>query len=77
MAARTLAQVDIEIAEVATAITGILTGAQASRAADGRMLTRADLASLIQLKKNLIDERDALDNKTTRVRSGSVLLGEV
>jgi len=77
MAARTLAQIDIEIAEVATAITGILTGAQSTRAADGRTLTRADLEPLRQLKADLIAERDAVERRTRRETDGSVLVGEV
>jgi hypothetical protein len=75
--ARTLAQIDIEITEVATAITGILTGAQATRAADGRSLNRADLESLRQLKKDLLEERKEIERRTRREADGSVLVGEV
>lgn len=75
--ARTLAQIDSEIAEVATAITGILTGAQSTRAADGRMLTRGDLESLRMLKHDLLEERKEIERRTRREADGSVLVGEV
>ncbi len=77
MAARTLAQIDTEIAEVATAITAILTGAQATRAADGRSLNRPDLETLRQLKADLIAERSAVERRTRRETDGSALVGEV
>jgi hypothetical protein len=75
--ARTLAQIDIEITEAATAITGILTHAQSTRAPDGRMMTRADLEPLRQLKKDLLEERKEIERRTRREADGSVLVGEV
>ena len=75
--ARTLAQIDIELTEVSTAITGILTGAQVSRAADGRQWTNADLESLRGLKKDLIEEREHVERRTRIARDGSVMVGEV
>lgn len=75
--ARTVAQIDIELVEVATAITAILTGAQSTRAADGRMLTRADLGALTEYKAALIEERDKLERRTRRELDGSVLVGDI
>jgi hypothetical protein len=77
MAARTLAQIDTELTAVSTAITGILTGAQSTRAADGRMLTHADLAALTGHRKALLDERSDLERRTRREADGSILVGEV
>lgn len=75
--ARTTAQIDIEIAEVAAAITGILTGAQSTTAGDGRRLDRASLADLRQLKTDLIAERDALERRDRKQKEGSVMVGRV
>jgi len=77
MAARTVAQIDIEIAEITTAITGIATGAQSVRASDGRQVTRGDLAALRQIKQDLIAERNAVERRDRRTTDGSVLVGEV
>jgi hypothetical protein len=74
--ARTLSQIDTEITEVSTAITTILTGAQTTRAADGRMLTRADLGELRQLKADLIEERKDVERRTRREADGAVFVGE-
>lgn len=77
MAARTVTDVDTDLAAVNTAITGILTGSQSTRAADGRQLTRADLETLRQMKNDLLAERDKITGVTARTRDGSVMVGEV
>ncbi|MFH1574534.1 MAG: hypothetical protein ABIG68_11150 [Acidobacteriota bacterium] len=77
MAARTVTDIDADLAAVNTAITGILTGAQSARAADGRQLTRADLETLRQMKNDLIAERKEIEAQATIAAAGAILLGEV
>lgn len=77
MAARTIADVDADLAAVAAAITGILTGAQATTAGDGRHLERGSLETLRQMKKDLLAERTEIEAQTTRAGRGAILLGEV
>lgn len=75
--ARTLAQIDVELAAVNAAITGILAGAQSSTSADGSRIERGSLDTLRQMKADLIAERDRVEGRALREAGGSVLLGEV
>lgn len=75
--ARTLTQIDTELAAVNAAITGILAGAQSSTLSDGSRIERGGLDTLRQMKADLLAERDRVEGRALREASGSVLLGEV
>ncbi len=75
--ARTLAQIDIELEEVSTAITAILTTAQTTTSTNGRSLTFARLGELRELKKDLIEERDIIERRNRKRTAGSVMVGDV
>lgn len=77
MAARTLTDIDADLTAVNTAITGILTGAQATGHSDGSRVQRADLDTLRLMKADLLREREALVYQTSHESAGALLLGEV
>lgn len=67
MAAKTVAEYQALLVKTDAAIEAILEGAQSATAADGRTVTRADLAKLIQYQKYLEDRIDRADKGTRRV----------
>lgn len=74
--ARTLEQIDLELAEVNAAITRVLTGAQGTAAADGSSVQYGALVDLRWLKDQLIKERSAAERQLARRNGGGVFVGD-
>lgn len=75
--ARTLEQIDLEIAEITAAVTRVTTGAQSTTYSDGSSVSRANLDALRQMKKDLIEERREVELRQGWATNGRVRAVEI